>query len=265
MILNKIIGERYSQLEREKAAFGFTGEIALINVKKSAQRISAESRNFKTALKGGKLTIIAEVKKASPSKGIIREDFEPVKIAQEYENAGAAAVSVLTEEKYFLGNNVYLQEIKANISLPVLRKDFITEPFQIYHARVLGADAVLLIAAALEKNTMKELVKTAKSLSMYVLAEIHNEEDAEKAMESGAEIIGINNRDLKTFNVDLAVTERLIKYIKGSAVKVSESGIKTPQDLKWVRECGADAALIGETLMRGSSAGEALKELLEVK
>lgn len=249
MILDEIVKERLFQLEREKAGFDKIGGIN--GVKKAAEKISVPARDFKSALKKkGELSIIAEVKKASPSKGIICADFNPVNTALEYEKYGASAVSVLTEEHYFLGSNEYLENIRSSIHLPVLRKDFIIDEFQIYHARLLGADAVLLIAALLTKEKMTEFIKIAKSMSLYVLAEAHNDEEIEKALESGAEIVGINNRDLKTFNVDLSVTEKLIGMIGESVVKVSESGIKNAEDMKKLFECKADAVLVGETLMR---------------
>jgi len=265
MILDDIINERKHQLEREKALFSINGADSLKNIRKAACLINTPARDFKAALKkDGGVSVIAELKKASPSKGIIREDFVPVKIAAEYEKNGAAAISVLTEERYFMGHNDYLSSISEIVQLPVLRKDFIIEPFQIYHARILGASAVLLIAAALDLYTMTEFVKIAASLSLHVLAEAHNEEEAEKAMASGAGIIGINNRDLKTFKVDLAVTGRLIGMIGSEYVKVSESGIKTASDMKRLKAAGADAALIGETLMTDANgAGAGLKKLLE--
>jgi indole-3-glycerol phosphate synthase len=252
MILDDIIKERLLQLEREKAAF--SADDALTFVKRAAEKISVPALDFKSALKNpAALSVIAEVKKASPSRGIIARDFDPVKIAAEYEKNGASAISVLTEEHFFMGSNEYLKRIRESVTLPLLRKDFIVDAFQIYHARILGADAILLIAASLDTDTMKEFVKIAESLSLHVLAEAHNEEEVERVIVSGSGIIGINNRDLKTFVVDLAVTERLIGMIGGGFTKVSESGIKTADDMKRLKLCGADAVLIGETLIRGGN------------
>lgn len=266
MILDEIIKKRYLQLEREKSQFSEDSGVRRINgAKKAAEKISVPALDFKNALRvKDKLSIIAEVKKASPSKGVIRADFDPVKIAIEYEKYGAAAISVLTEEHYFLGNNEYLKKIRGEISIPLLRKDFIVDAFQIYHARLLGADAVLLIAAVLDKAVMAEFVQIAKSLSLHVLAEAHNEEEVEKALASGAEIIGVNNRDLKTFDVDLTVTERLMGIIGDSAVKISESGVKDLHDMKRLRAYGVDAVLIGETLMRSGDIGGSLRSLLTI-
>lgn len=266
MILDEIIKKRSLQLEREKAQFAdYSGTQAIDAAKKAADKISIPARDFKSALKHEtKLSIIAEVKKASPSKGIICSDFDPVKIALEYEKHGASAISVLTEEHYFLGNNEYLKKIRENVSIPLLRKDFITDAFQIYHARLLGADAVLLIAAVLDKPVMTEFVKIAKSLSLHVLSEAHNETETDKALASGAEIIGINNRDLKTFDVDLSVAERLMNMIGTSAVRVSESGVKNADDMRRLKGYGADAVLVGETLMKSGDIGASLRNLLAI-
>jgi len=251
MILDDIIKERSSQIEREKALFASDEEFI-----KQVEKIDAPALDFKAALKKpDTIAIIAEVKKASPSKGIISADFDPVKTAALYEKSGAAAISVLTEEKYFMGANAYLEQIKQTVSIPVLRKDFIIDPFQIYHARLLRADAILLIAAALNKKTMAEFIQIAESLSLYVLAEAHNEDEVYLTQEAGATIIGINNRDLKTFSVDLSVTERLIQRIDSAYVKVSESGITNADDIKTIKSYGADAALIGETLMKTPDVG----------
>ncbi|GHU77601.1 indole-3-glycerol phosphate synthase [Clostridia bacterium] len=241
MILDDILQKRKAQTRREKAECP--------NAKVLAGKIDTPARGFAENLrKGG---IIAEVKKASPSKGVIAREFNPVKVAERYEKQGAAAISVLTEEHFFMGNNAYLSEIRQKVQLPLLRKDFITEEFQIYHARVLGADAVLLIAAILSKEQMREFADTARSLSLGVLAETHNEREIENALDSGAEVIGINNRDLTTFEVDLSNTEKLIKYIGKDRVIVSESGIKSAEDIEYLKNLGVNAVLIGEAFMRG--------------
>lgn len=243
MILDEIVIKRREQLVREKKACSFD------EMKKRALSKKEPTRGFMSVLKKERLALIAEVKKASPSKGVIREDFHPVKIAMEYEAAGADALSVLTEEHYFKGSGAYLSEIRKAVGLPLLRKDFIIDPYQIYEARVLGADAVLLIAALLCCDEIREFQALAQSLGLAALVEVHNEEELFSAQRAGAEIIGVNNRDLKTFRVDLSVTEALMKHA-GDAVLVSESGIRENSDMKRVRAAGADAVLVGETLMK---------------
>lgn len=255
MILDDIALRRREQLRLEME------RTPLDEVKRAAER-AGEGIDFKAALKKGGLSVIAEAKKASPSKGIICPDFNPVKIAEEYEKAGASAVSCLTEEYYFKGSLDYLRAIREKIGLPVLRKDFIIDPYQIYEAKAAGADAVLLIAAMLDKSTLSEYNKIACGLGLSVLGEAHSREETDNLLEAGCEIIGINNRNLKTFEVSLETTEKLMRDIPKDYVKVSESGIKTNEDMRFVRSCGADAVLIGETLMRSGNVNEAMAELL---
>lgn len=211
----------------------------------------------------GGLNIIAEIKKASPSKGIIQPDFHPVEQAQAYEQAGAAAISVLTEEDFFLGSDEYLKAVQQAVKLPVLRKDFIIDEMQIYEARCMGASAVLLIAAMLDVETLKRFYEITKTLGLDALVEVHNEAELESALAIGADIIGMNNRDLKTFHVSLEVTQRLAKLLPDSVVKVAESGIHTAQDMETVKSSGVHAVLIGESLMRSQgSVEEKLRELM---
>jgi len=216
---------------------------------------------FERALSAPGLSFICEVKKASPSKGIIAEDFPYLQIALEYEEAGAAAISVLTEPDYFLGSDQYLGEIAAAVAIPTLRKDFVIDPYQIYEAKILGAKAVLLICALLDTETLAEYIKTAGELGLSSLVEIHNEPEAEQAVKAGAKIIGINNRDLKTFKVDLAVTARLRSLIPSGILAVAESGIKSPEDVRAVSGIGIDAVLAGESLMRAADKKRFLLEL----
>jgi indole-3-glycerol phosphate synthase len=216
---------------------------------------------FEKALTVPGLSFICEVKKASPSKGIIAENFPYLDIAKEYEAAGASAISVLTEPEYFLGSDRYLQEIAAKINIPVLRKDFIVDSYQIYEARLLGAQSVLLIAALLDVKTLAAYVKTAFELGLSALVEIHSEAETEQAQEAGARIIGINNRDLKTFKVDTGVTARLKKAIPAGIITVAESGIKSADDVREMKEIGVDAVLIGESLMRAKNKKEFLADL----
>jgi indole-3-glycerol phosphate synthase len=216
---------------------------------------------FEAALKVPGLSFICEVKKASPSKGVIAEDFPYRQIAREYEAAGAAAISVLTEPQFFQGNAVYLQEIARDVQIPCLRKDFIIDEYQIYEAKFLGAAAVLLICALLDEKQMTAFIKIAESIGLSALVETHRESEVESAVNAGARIIGINNRDLQTFAVDLDVTRRLAKRIPDNIVKVSESGIHVPDDIKRVKDCGVDAVLIGESMMRARDKKQYLQDL----
>jgi indole-3-glycerol phosphate synthase len=216
---------------------------------------------FERAMAVPGISFICEVKKASPSKGIIAEDFPYLQIAREYESAGAAAISVLTEPDYFLGSDQYLREIAAEAAIPTLRKDFIIAPYQIYEAKILGAKAVLLICALLDAKTLAEYIKTADELHLSSLVEIHNEAEAEQAVSSGAKIIGINNRDLKNFKVDLAVTARLRSLIPSGILTVAESGIKSPEDIRAISGLNLDAVLVGESMMRATDKKRFLAEL----
>jgi len=199
---------------------------------------------------GTRLGLIAEVKKASPSVGIIQQDFDYLTIARAYDKAGVSGISVLTDEKYFQGRLEYLTSIRSEVSAPVLRKDFIIHEAQIFEAVVAGADAILLIVAALDQPTLVGLLDTAHALQMDVLMEVHNLAELERALDTDARIIGVNNRNLKTFIVDLATTEELAEEVPDDIILVSESGIKTVADAKRLADAGADAILVGETLMR---------------
>jgi|GEM_PF-120242 len=216
---------------------------------------------FEAALKKSGLSFICEVKKASPSKGIIADDFPWLDIAREYEEAGASAVSVLTEPEFFLGADHHLQEIAKEIKLPCLRKDFIIDLHQIYEAKLLGAEAVLFISALLDVDTLKEFLTRAEEVKLSALVEVHNEEEAKEAIFSGAKIIGINNRDLKTFNVDLNISASIKKIIPDDIVTVSESGINSNKDIEFIYSLGFDAVLIGESFMRSPNKKKFLSEL----
>lgn len=220
-------------------------------------------RPFRSALqRGNDVAVIAEVKKASPSAGIIAADFNPLSQAREYARGGAHALSVLTDEKYFQGHISYLKQIRDQVDLPLLRKDFIIHENQIFESVVAGADAILLIVASLDSGSLLSLYNRAKSCQLDVLVEVHNLEEMDRALEIGADIIGINNRNLKTFEVDLATTESLAEEIPSDTVAISESGIKTGEDVRRVRAAGINAVLVGETLMRAKNVPEKLKELL---
>lgn len=257
MILDEIVKQRVRQLEREKTSVG------LAEMKRLAEHRDRPARDFAGALKGGRLAVIAEVKKASPSKGVICEEFRPVDTALAYQAGGANAVSVLTEEHYFQGSSQTLTMVRRAVELPILRKDFIIDPYQIYEARELDADAVLLIAALLDAHTLREFSKLAHSLSLHCLTEVHDERELDCALEAGSGVIGVNNRNLKTFEVDLQVTRRLAEKAPKDRVMVSESGIRSNGDMRAVRSWGADAVLIGETLMRSADPGQELERLRE--
>lgn len=254
MILDKIVEHKKLQLEKEKRETPIEKWIEL-----SQEKII---RNFKEALQGENISVIAEIKKASPSKGIIKEDFDVEVIAKVYEKLKVNAISVLTEQEFFRGKDSFIEITKAVNSKPVLRKDFIIDPYQIYQAKAIGADAILLVAAILP-GILKDYYELATSLGLHVLIEVHNRQELEEALKSGGEIIGINNRDLKTFKEDLTTTEKLIKYIPKNKVIVSESSIKTSEDIRYLKSLGVSAVLIGETFMRNIEEIERLEQFLE--
>jgi indole-3-glycerol phosphate synthase len=256
MILDEIVVKRQIQLEKEIAA------ISREEMKRSAMAACATpTRGFAKALKGEGLAIIAEVKKASPSKGLIQPDFRPAQTAVAYEENGASAISVLTEEAYFLGSSDDLKAVRQVVELPILRKDFIFDDYQIYEARVIGADAVLLIAAVLDDDALKSFMALAASLDLDALVEVHDEVEMSRAVTCGARLIGINNRNLKTFEVDLKTTEKLIPMVPEDAICVSESGVSSAADIRTLAAWGADAVLVGETLMRSKDTGNTLQTL----
>ncbi|MGH7845690.1 MAG: indole-3-glycerol phosphate synthase TrpC [Candidatus Binatia bacterium] len=219
-------------------------------------------RKFVARLQEKGRHIIAEVKRASPSQGLIRADFDPVNIARRYADNGASALSVLTEERFFQGCLSYLEEIRSAVSLPLLRKDFIFDRYQLLEARSYGADAILLIVAILSPAQLRELREEAQELEMDSLVEAHTEEELEQALSSGARIVGINNRDLRTFAVNLATTERLAPRVPPEVVVVCESGLESAAQIQRIEKVGVHAFLIGETLMRAADPGVKLTELL---
>lgn len=220
-----------------------------------------ESFAFENALKKPGLSFICECKKASPSKGLIAPDFPYVRIAGEYEEAGADCISVLTEPKWFLGSDRYLREIADAVKIPCLRKDFTVDEYMIYEAKVLGASAVLLICSILEEEQMAEYIGLSDELGLSVLAEAHDETEVEMALEAGARVIGVNNRNLRDFSVDTANSTRLRKLIPQDVLFVSESGVGSAEDVAALSEIGADAVLVGETLMRAADKKARLQEL----
>ena len=220
----------------------------------SVQRNVTKERvlSFEKALKAPGMSFICEVKKASPSKGLIAPDFPYVDIAKNYEAAGASAISVLTEPEYFLGSNEYLKEIRRHVSVPLLRKDFTVDPYQIFEAKVIGASAVLLICALLDTETLRTGIHLCDSLGMSALVEAHDEEEIKSALQAGARIIGVNNRNLKTFSVDFSNSIRLRSLVPDGVLFVAESGVKSADDIRLLHEAGVDGVLIGETLMRSA-------------
>ncbi len=223
-----------------------------------------KSRNFRDSIQRheGPIRLIAEIKKASPSKGLIRSDFDPVKIASIYESKPVNALSVLPEEDYFQGQLSYISRVKEVTTKPVLRKDFIFDEYQLYESRACGADAILLIAAILEQGQAGEYLHLAAELGLAVLFEVHNEEDLEKALHVNAEIIGINNRNLKTLSIDLSTTLRLKKEVPAGKIVVSESGIRTRHDVLMLQDNGIDAMLIGTSFMETPDIGRKIDDLL---
>ncbi|MDR2903985.1 MAG: indole-3-glycerol phosphate synthase TrpC [Clostridiales bacterium] len=256
MILEKIVNDTKLRIAGQKAAF------SPHNIKKAAEDNTYKRISLKEALQKNDLAVIAEVKKGSPSKGLIAENFNYLQIARDYEAAGASAVSVLTEPTHFLGSNVYLTAIKNEITLPVLRKDFVIDDYQVYEAVAIGADAILLIAAILTQSQLAEYIKIAQAFAIDCLVEIHTVAEAEKALKAGAEIIGINNRDLTTFDVNFSTTFDLINYLPPDKLIVSESGISTNADIAALRAARVNAVLIGETLMRADDKKARLKALM---
>ena len=234
-------------------------------VKSKALSLPKGNFEFEMALKKDDLAFICECKKASPSKGLIAPDFPYLEIAKEYDAAGADAISVLTEPKWFLGSEKYLEEIACAVSIPCIRKDFTVDEYMIYEAKLLGAKAVLLICAILPAETIKEYIGIADSLGISALVEAHDEAEVKSAINCGARLIGVNNRNLKDFTVDTENSRRLRDFIPPEIIFVSESGVKGPEDIAEIRSIGADAVLVGEALMRAEDKTARLKELKGIR
>ncbi|MBQ5967738.1 MAG: indole-3-glycerol phosphate synthase TrpC [Clostridiales bacterium] len=246
---------------RERVALA-KEKVSFDEVKARALEIADQSFSFEKALAANPdIAFICECKKASPSKGLIAPDFPYLQIAKDYEAAGADCISVLTEPKWFLGSDQYLKEITSEVKIPCIRKDFTVDPYMIYEAKLLGASAVLLIMSILDEKTAGEYLKIADSLGLSALVETHNEEEVKKALNIGARIIGVNNRNLKDFTVDTENSRKLRELIPGDVLFVSESGVSSPEDVKRLRKIGADAVLVGETLMRAEDKKKRLAEL----
>ncbi len=236
-------------------------KVSLEEVKQKALAMPKGDFRFEKNLRRDHISFICECKKASPSKGIIAEEFPYLEIAKEYEKAGADCISVLTEPKWFLGKDEYLKEITDTVKIPCIRKDFTVDEYMIYEAKVLGASAVLLICSILDDAAIEKYLGICNDLGLSALVETHDEEEVKRAVSLGASIIGVNNRNLKDFSVDTSNSERLRKIIPSSSVFVSESGVRTAEDVAKLREIGADAVLIGETLMRAADKKAKLNEL----
>ena len=245
--------ERLVEVKQNKSLDQLIGEVSKLEIK--------EDFPFKEALKDPEIAIIAEVKKASPSKGLISRDFDYIKIAREYEEAGASAISVLTEPYFFKGSNNFLMEISENVSIPILRKDFTIDKYMIYEAKLLGASAVLLIVSILDDAQLKEYLDLSHDLGLSAIVETHDANEIKTALDAGAEIIGVNNRNLADFTVDIENSIRLRSLVGDDVVFISESGIKTKEDVTRLKENNVDAVLIGETLMRSEDRKSMIFEL----
>ena len=254
--LDKILAYKRSLLKEKQAFYD--------SLKKKIKRGKLTSYNlFKKAVsRPGRLNLIAEIKKASPSKGVIRSDFDVLKLAQIYADHNAAAISILTEDKYFLGKISYVKQVSENFSIPILYKDFIIDEVQILEAFISGASAVLLIVAILDDAQLRNFLSVAARLDLDCLVEVHDDGELERALKTGAEIIGINNRDLRTFNVDCNTSRNLIPKIPKDRVIVVESGIKTNEDIELFTSLGADAVLVGEVFLSAPDVGQKIKEIM---
>ena len=254
-ILDELAGYAKKRVAEEKT------KISLDEIKQSAFSMPKGDFSFEKALKKEDIAFICECKKASPSKGIIAENFPYLEIAKDYEKAGADCISVLTEPSRFLGSDKYLQEIANAVNIPCLRKDFTVDEYMIYQAKLLGASAVLLICSILDKCQIKEYIDICDTLGLSALVEVHDQKEIETALQSGARIIGVNNRNLKDFSVDTDNSRKLRELVPNDVIFVSESGVKTPEDVQKLRNIGANAVLVGETLMRAENKREMLFKL----
>lgn len=258
-ILKKIIDRKWQEIEERQS------KLPLSALRDQAERCSAAPRGFvralETKIQAGQPGVIAEVKKASPSKGVLRENFVPAEIAASYQQGGAACLSVLTDEDFFQGSTEYLKEARGACDLPVIRKDFIVDDYQVYEARVMGADCILLIAAALDDERMASLKGLAESLGMDVLIEVHDAEELQRTLPLNTRLIGINNRNLHTFEVSLQTTLDLLEQIPSDRVVITESGILAPEDVALMREHQVHGFLVGEAFMRADNPGQSLQQL----
>ena len=244
-ILEEIVAKTKSKLEEKKQ------RVSLEELSSKIDFENLKETNFKKSLQNKAEAIIAEIKKASPSAGIISDDFDPVSKSKEYESFGASALSILTEEDYFLGNIQYLKDVKATTSLPILRKDFIVDEYQIYESKLIGADCILLIASILNDEELKNFSEISERLKLDYIIEVHDEEELQRVQHFTNAIIGVNNRDLKTFDVDINNSVELKKTFKGENIFIAESGIKSKKDIEYLQQHNINVFLIGESLMKG--------------
>ena len=244
-ILDEIVAKTKSKLEEKKQGLSLEELISKIDLE------NLKETNFKKSLQNKAEAIIAEIKKASPSAGIISDDFDPVLKSKEYESFGASALSILTEEDYFLGNIEYLKDVKAITSLPILRKDFIVDEYQIYESKLIGADCILLIASILNDEELKNFSEIAERLKLDYIIEVHDEEELQRIQHFSNAIIGVNNRNLKTFDVDINNSVELKKIFDGQNTFIAESGIKSKKDIEYLKQHNINVFLIGESLMKG--------------
>lgn len=258
MYLEPIVATKLKELEQLKESFSMAQAEKVISTLPACLGFEKKLAEFRKRPMG----LIAEVKKASPSKGLIRADFDPVSIAETYEAAGADCISVLTDVQYFQGSNIYLQNVRKHVNVPILRKDFTLDYRHIYEARMIGADAVLLIAAILSDKQIREFIGIARDLGLDVLLEVHDREELERTLEQDVKLVGVNNRNLQTFVTDLRTTEQLVRHIPKEITVVSESGISNSQEIEKLLQVGAQAVLVGETFMRQADVGNAVETLM---
>ena len=259
-ILRKIIARKHEEIQQRSEKIGLS---QLKDQQGDASSVRGFIKSLEAKINAGQAAVIAEIKKASPSKGVLRENFHPADIARSYEQGGAACLSVLTDHDFFQGSEAYLQEARAACELPVIRKDFIIGPYQVYEARVIEADCILLIVAALNDQQLAELSQLAHELNMDVLMEVHDAVELERALESDARLIGINNRNLRTFETRLETTLELLASVPDDRLLVTESGILTPADVGKMRTAQIHAFLVGEAFMRAPDPGQALSNLFD--
>jgi indole-3-glycerol phosphate synthase len=253
-ILDEIVRWKRSEITRHSQA-------RPVEAIQAEMALALPPRDFTAALRGPGVSLIAEVKRASPSKGLLRPDFDPVALACAYESNGAVAISVLTDEHFFQGSLDHLRTVRQSVSLPVLRKDFVIDPYQVYEARAACADAILLIVAALSDTDLTLLHQLARRVGMAALIEVHDETELERALKGRPQLVGVNNRDLRTFEVDLETTARLRPHVPADVVLVAESGVHTPDDVARLATIGADAMLVGEALVRAADVGSEVRRL----
>ena len=255
-ILDKIVARKAERLSAAR-------ELMPLERVMEAAKDSPAPRDFRSAVQRTEnIRLIAEIKKASPSKGVLREQLNPAALARSYESAGASAISVITEEDFFLGSPEYIREVRESVTLPVLRKDFIFDPYQVYESRVLRADAVLIIAAVLEKDAISELISLTGQLGMTALVEVHDERELKLALDCGTDVIGINNRNLKTMEVDVTTAAQLAPLVPDGILTVAESGIRSREDVEMFERLGVDALLVGEAIVTQEDVETKIKQLL---